>query len=172
MKDKLLIYEFDCLNTLLLTDRKILKKVFSNIIVPRVAYYEFRNRLNDGILQTINSLKRSKFIVLEDFEVNTPEYQFYNSLKKGIECKCRGKCESAAITIALQDHLTILSNHDGDYTEEYNLNRISMIELLTNSYKNNLINMDEAELLWSNMLSSNIIKNKTTFEQYYINRGM
>ena len=75
MKVKLLIYEFDCLNSLLLTDRKILRKVFSNIIVPRVAYYELRNRLNDEILQTINSLKRSKFIVLEDFEINTPEYQ-------------------------------------------------------------------------------------------------
>ena len=107
---------------------------------------------------------------MEDFEINTPEYQFYTSLKKGIECKCRGKCESAAITIALQDHLTILSNHDCDYIEEYNLNSISMIELLTNSYKNNLITIEEAEIIWSNMFTSHIINNKITFEQYYTNR--
>ena len=45
-----------------------------------------------------------------------------------------------------------------------------MIELLTNSYKNNLITIEEAEIIWSNMFTSHIINNKITFEQYYTNR--
>ena len=165
MNNKLLIYELDCLNSLFLTDRKILKKVFSNIIIPRIAYYEFKNRVDGEIQQTIKSLTRSKFVVLEDFEIDSPEYKFYNTLKKGIECKCRGKCESAAITIAKHNNLTILSNHHCDYVKLYNLNTISMIDLLIKSYENELINRDEAEIFWSNM--ENITHYSGSFIDYF-----
>lgn len=166
MKDKLLIYEVDCLNSLFLTDRKILKKVFSNIVIPRIAYYEMENRVDSYIQSTIKSLTRSKFVILEDFEIYTPEYKLYNSLKKGIECKCRGKCESAAITLAKYNSLTILSNHECDYIKKYDLNSISMIDLLMDSYENKLIDMDEAEIFWSNM--GNITHYPGSFSDYYL----
>ena len=116
MNNKLLIYELDCLNSLFLTDRKILKKVFSNIIIPRIAYYEFKNRVDDEIQQTNNNL-------------------------------------------------TILSNHHCDYVKLYNLNTISMIDLLIKSYENELINMDEAEIFWSNM--ENITHYSGSFIDYF-----
>lgn len=168
MKDKLLIYEFDCLNSLFHTDRKILKKLFSNIVIPRIAYYELENRVDTDIQHTIKSLTRSKFVILEDFEVSTPEYKLYTSLKKGIECKCRGKCESAAITLAKYNSLTILSNHECDYVKKYDLNTISMIDLLMNSYEDKLINMDEAEIFWSNM--EKITHYQGSFSDYYLEK--
>lgn len=168
MKDKLLIYEFDCLNSLFQTDGKLLKKVFSNIIIPRIAYNELKNRIDDNIQFKIKSMTRSKFVIMEDFEVYTPEYKLYNSLKKGIECKCRGKCESAAITLAKYNSLTILSNHKCDYIKKYNLNTISMIDVLKESYENELINIDEAEIFWSNM--ENITHYQGSFSDYYLEK--
>ena len=168
MKDKLLIYEIDCLNSLFQTDRKLLKKIFSNIVIPRIAYYELENRMDANILNTIKSLTRSRFVILEDFEILTPEYKLYDSLKKGIECECRGKCESAAITLAKYNSLTILSNHQWDYVKKYNLNSISMVDLLKNSYKNNLINIDEAEIFWSNM--GNITHYSGSFSEYCLEK--
>ncbi len=165
MHEKLLIYEFDCLNLLFLTDRKILKKVFSNIVIPRIVYYEFENRINNEIKQTIKSLTRSKFVLLEDFDIDSPEYKFYSSLKKGVGCKCIGKCESAAITIAKHDKLTILSNNNCDNFKEHNLETISMIDLLINSYTNDLINEDEAEVIWSNI--KEVISYSGNFSDYY-----
>lgn len=167
MHEKLLIYEYDYLNSLFLTDRKILKKVFSNIIIPRIVYNEFRNKINEEVYTTIKSLSRSKFVILEDFEIFSPEYKFYNSLKKGIECKCRGKCESAAITIAKHNSLTILSNHQYEYLKEYDLTRISLEELLTNAYNKELISMDEAEIFWSNIVK--ITNYSGSFSDYYMN---
>lgn len=168
MKDKLLIYEIDCLNSLFQTDRKLLKKIFSNIVIPRIAYYELENRMDANIQNTIKSLTRSKFVILEDFEIYTPEYKLYNSLKKGIECKCRGKCESAAITLAKYNSLTILSNHQCDYVKKYDLNRISMVDLLKNSYENKLIDIDEAEIFWSNM--GNITHYSGSFSEYCLEK--
>ena len=170
MHEKLLIYEYDCLNSLFLTDRKILKKVFANIIIPRIVYNEFRNKVNKEVYSTIKSLTRSKFVILEDFEIFSPEYKFYNSLKKGIECKCRGKCESAAITIAKHNSLTILSNHQCDFLKEYDLSHISMVDLLINAYDNEFINIDEAEIFWSNM--ENITHFSGSFSDYYMKNDM
>ena len=167
MKDKLLIFELDCCNSIFSIDRKILKKVFSNIIIPRIAYDELKNKLDDNIVLTINNLKRSKFVILEDFDVSTPQYNLYRKLKEGIECKCRGKCESAAIIIANENNLTILSNHNRDYVKEYHLNRISMIDMLSNAYENELININEAEIFWSNMKLYTKLVDKSTFLQYY-----
>lgn len=170
MHDKLLIYEYDCLNSLFLTDRKILKKIFSNIIIPRIVYNEFRNIIDKEVYATIKSLTRSKFVILEDFEIFSPEYKFYNSLKKGIECKCRGKCESAAITIAKHNSLTILSNHQRDFLKEYDLSHISLEDLLITAYDKKLINMDEAETIWSNI--ENITDCSGSFSDYYMNKNM
>lgn len=167
MHDKLLIYEFDCLNSIFLIDRKILKKVFSNIIIPRIAYDELKNRMDLEIQRTIKSLTRSKFVILEDFEINSPEFKLYSSLKKGIECRCRGKCESAAITIAKYNSLTILSNHEWDYVDEFDLNYISMSNLLINAYKNELINMKEAEIIWSEIRTN---KDSINFLDFYENQ--
>lgn len=167
MHDKLLIYEFDCLNSIFLIDRKILKKVFSNIIIPRIAYDELKNRMDLEIQRTIKSLTRSKFVILEDFEINSPEFKLYSSLKKGIECRCRGKCESAAITIAKYNSLTILSNHQWDYVDEFDLNYISMSNLLINAYKNELINMKEAEIIWSEIRTN---KDSINFLDFYENQ--
>jgi len=167
LHDKLLIYEFDCLNSIFLIDRKILKKVFSNIIIPRIAYDELKNRMDLEIQRTIKSLTRSKFVILEDFEINSPEFKLYSSLKKGIECRCRGKCESAAITIAKYNSLTILSNHEWDYVDEFDLNYISMSNLLINAYKNELINMKEAEIIWSEIRTN---KDSINFLDFYENQ--
>jgi len=167
LHDKLLIYEFDCLNSIFLIDRKILKKVFSNIIIPRIAYDELKNRMDLEIQRTIKSLTRSKFVILEDFEINSPEFKLYSSLKKGIECRCRGKCESAAITIAKYNSLTILSNHQWDYVDEFDLNYISMSNLLINAYKNELINMKEAEIIWSEIRTN---KDSINFLDFYENQ--
>jgi len=167
LHDILLIYEFDCLNSIFLIDRKILKKVFSNIIIPRIAYDELKNRMDLEIQRTIKSLTRSKFVILEDFEINSPEFKLYSSLKKGIECRCRGKCESAAITIAKYNSLTILSNHQWDYVDEFDLNYISMSNLLINAYKNELINMKEAEIIWSEIRTN---KDSINFLDFYENQ--
>lgn len=169
MKDKLLIYELDCFNSIFSVDRKILKKVFSNIIIPRIAYDELKNKMDNDIVLTIKSLKRSKFVILEDFDISTPEYKLYRKLKDGIECKCRGKCESAAIIIAKENNLTILSNHDRDYVQEYDLNRISLFDMLSLAYEKEMINIDEAEIIWSTMkLYSKLFAN-LTFLEYYEN---
>ncbi|MBE6486124.1 MAG: hypothetical protein E7Z85_04690 [Methanosphaera stadtmanae] len=144
-----------------------MKKVFSNIIIPRIAYDELKNRMDLEIQRTIKSLTRSKFVILEDFEINSPEFKLYSSLKKGIECRCRGKCESAAITIAKYNSLTILSNHQWDYVDEFDLNYISMSNLLINAYKNELINMKEAEIIWSEIRTN---KDSINFLDFYENQ--
>ena len=143
-----------------------MKKIFSNIVIPQIVYYEFRSRLGDEKYRTIKSLRRSKFVLLEDFEVGSPEHKLYKKLKKGIECSCRGRCESAAITIAKYRNYTILSNNDCECVHEYNLDKISVIETLQNAYDNEMINIDEEEIIWSNIKKSNQEIINISFKDY------
>jgi predicted nucleic acid-binding protein len=152
------------LDTIFSIDRVLLKKVCSNIIIPRIVYYEIKNRVDSETQKTIKSLTRSKFVILEDFDIYTPEYKFYKSLIKGIECKCRGKCESAAITIAKENNLTILSNYEKDYITEYNLNTISLVDMLRNAYNTELITLSEAEKVWKKIPNS--IREYSSFAQF------
>lgn len=151
LKNKLLIYEFDCLYSLLTTDNDILTKLFSNIIIPQIVYDEFKSKMDVNLQNTLKRLLKDKFIILEDFEVESPEFNLYKKLIKGIECKSRGKLESAAITIAKYNQLTILSNTKNDYFSEFEISYVLISDFIVNEYHENIITIDEAQILWDNI---------------------
>lgn len=162
LKNKLLIYEYDCLYTLLSTDNDILTKIFSNIIIPQIVYDEFRCKMNIDLQRTLNRMLKSKFVILEDFEVESPEFVLYKKLIKGIECKSRGKLESAAITIAKYNKLTILSNRNQEYLSEFDIQSVFIEDFIFQEYRENIITLDEAQLLLDNIsLSSSKLISKT-----------
>lgn len=151
LKNKLLIYEFDCLYSLLTADNKILTKIFSNIVIPQIVYDEFKCKMGEDLQKSIKKLLKNKFIILEDFEVESDEFLLYKKLIKGIECKSRGKLESAAITIAKYNKLTILSNRNNDNFNEFNIESVQISDFIINEYNDNIITIDEAQLLWDNL---------------------
>lgn len=151
LKNKLLIYEFDCLYSLLTTDNDILTKIFSNIIIPQIVYDEFKCKMNEDMQMKVKQLLKNKFIILEDFEVESQEFILYKKLIKGIECKPRGKLESAAITIAKYNKLTILSNTDNDYFNELDIKFVLISDLIVNGYHDKIITIDEAQVLLDNI---------------------
>ena len=150
LKDKLLIYEFDCLFSLLSTDNKILTKIFSKIIIPQLVYDEFKNKMNDDIQVKVQKLLKEKFIILEDFEVESQEFLLYSKLIKGIKCKSRGRLESAAITIAKHNQLTILSNRNNNL-DEFDVNSVLITDFIVKEYNENIITIDEAQVLCENL---------------------
>lgn len=162
LKDKLLIYEFDCLYSLLSTDNEILTKIFSNIIIPQIVYDEFRCKMNMDLQRRLKRMLKSKFIILEDFEVESQEFCLYKKLIKGIECKSRGKFESAAITIAKYNKLTILSYRNPEYLSEFDIQSVFIGDFIAREYQENIITIDEAQMLLDNLsLSSSKMYLKT-----------
>lgn len=168
LKKKLLIYELDCFYSIFSTDYGIISKIFSNIIIPKIVYDDFKNKINEDMQENIDELLDSKFVVLEDFEVQSKEYTMYKRLIKGIDCKSMGKLESAAITLAKSQDLTILSNSTNDNFNELDIESVLLSDLIFSLYAENVISLDEAEVLWNNLSTSSSKLLSLSFNQYVI----
>lgn len=164
MKHKILIFENDCFETLFSTDIEILNKICSEIVVPIFSFEDFQYTTNKKIIDAIDECISSKLLTVGDFYHDTEEYQLYKKLTKGKNCVCRGKCESMAISLAKFKNLTILSNNNLNFCKEFHIQRLSMVDLITNAYLNNLITIEEAELIWSKLIVKS--NNYTTFTQF------
>lgn len=167
LKNKLLIYEFDCLHSILSIDNEILTKLFNNIIIPQIVYDKFKNKLDKNMQSTVKELSDKKVIIFEDFEVESEQFILYKKLIKGIQCKSMGRLESAAISIAKYNNLTILSNKNNDYLTEFDIKHVLIDDFIVNKYVEESISLDEAELLWKS-ISINFRLLNGTFDKYLV----
>ena len=167
-------YDSDCLSCFLaVRECGILQKLFSKIIVPLVVAHEI---LNPGTPQHIkdnfNDLIKIGFVEVRGMDVNSPEHDLFNDIKRNY--KFMGDGEAAVIALTQENNGVIASNNlrdVKDYVEDYDLNLITTAFILAMAYEKQIKTKRELDQIWTNMMNNgrkrSLPRNVNSFTEYY-----
>ena len=167
-------YDSDCLSCFLaVKECGILQKLFSKIIVPLVVAHEI---LNSGTPQHIrdnfNELINLEFVEVHEMELDSPEHNLFNDIKKNYEFM--GDGEAAVIALTQKNGGVIASNNlkdVKDYVEDYDLNLITTAFILAIAYEKHIKTKEELDKIWTDMINNgrkrSLPRNISSFTQYY-----
>lgn len=162
----------DCLVSFLLIDRlDVLKSVFDKIYMSNKVFDIYTNpSISSDIRDGIKGLVREEFIKVEEISLNTSEFDIYYSLINDRKTdKYIGKGEASTIALAVKHNAIVLCNdcrNVGFYLEKYGLKSLNTADIIKRAYQKKILNMDEAEDLWSQMKKQEVLLPKDTFGQY------
>jgi predicted nucleic acid-binding protein len=175
MCNKPIFYDSDVLICFLeINEQKILKKLFSKIIIPDKVYEELtRKKSHQNVKNNLNLLINDGFVEIEKIEFCTPEYIDYTCMIEGYwtNDKPLGIGEAAAIALALKHFGIVASNNLSDVE---NLSKLDDIPILTFSmilsflFELNLISKVKIESVWKKIIvNTKQILPYDTFDEYY-----
>lgn len=175
MSNKPVFYDSDVLICFLeINKHKILKKLFSKIIIPDKVYDELtRKKSHQNVKNNLKLLINEGFVEVEEIEFCTPEYFDYTCMIEGFwtDDKPIGQGEAAAIALALKHFGIVASNNLSDVE---NLSKLDEIPIITFSmimsfcFELNLMSKGEINVIWQEVLNNtNQILPKQSFDEYY-----
>lgn len=134
---------------------KLLQLLYTQIIIPIYVYKEFEKAPNKELIKQINKLISEKFILVKD--INTPEeyLNFINFKKGNITGRRIGNGEAAAITLAVMNNGILASNNTRDViilVKKFNIEWIKTGDILYEAVNRNIINSNDAEKYWKEMI--------------------
>ena len=175
MSNKPVFYDSDTLICFLAVNEcRILKEMFSKIIVPAPVYHEIINlRKYPNLKEKLNKLIDDNFVEIKDFIFNSPENIKFNLIYKGYwtDGKPIGMGESAAMSFAIENNGIVASNNLNDVREiceKYDLPIITSSMILAFSFELSFNSKDEINRIWDKIHKTTEQKlPKVTFDEYY-----
>ena len=175
MSNKPIFYDSDVLICFLeINEEKILKKLFSKVIIPDKVYEELtRKKSHPNVKNNLRALIDEGFVQIETIEFGTHEYFDYSCMVEGFwsDDVPLGQGEAAAIALALKSFGIVASNNLSDVE---NLTKLDEIPILTFSmimsfcFELNLLSELEIESIWRKILNTTNQKlPKGSFNDYY-----
>ena len=167
-------YDSDCLSCFLaVRECGILQKLFSKVIVPLVVAHEI---LDPGTPQHIrdnfNELVNLEFVEVRGMELDSPEHDLFNDIKRNYEFMGAG--EAAVIALTQENGGVIASNNlrdVKDYVDDYDLNLITTAFILAIAYEKHIKTKEELDKIWTDMINNgrkrSLPRNISSFTQYY-----
>ena len=148
MNNKVLIYDLNYFDSIISNYDKIVKKILPIIHIPQYSYYLIKSKYDNNQKELINKFIQEKYLKIEDIDCDSTEYETFIKLKKGINCQCRSKSESIAITLAKHSDFIVLTKNNDSF-KEFDISTITINNLILNSFNNKSITLEEAEELWT-----------------------
>ncbi len=169
----LIFFDTDCISAFLWVNNECLlsKLYFGNIVIPMQVYNELSNPRVAWMKNRIDTLLNKGVASLEDINVDSKEYDLYYKLTRAPEKKHKiiGKGEAACISLA-KNHSGIIASNNlrdiKDYVEEFGLNYITTGDILVEAYKKGLIDENQANIIWKDMLNKRRKLGASSFTDY------
>ena len=166
---KPIFYDADVLSCFLaIRDVSILKSLFDKIIIP----YDVFNELKRASLfaNDLMYLINEGFIEICDYTSNKKMENFVHSLSNGnLLNKCIGRGEASAIAFAVKYKGILASNNTKDIIDaikKFNIKRIKTGDILVKALDEGIINEDEGNKIWRDMLAKNRYLTAHSFSDY------
>ena len=172
-----LFFDTDCLSAFLwVNETNILHELYGGkIVLPEPVYQELSNPCIPHIKQRADILISSKDISVKAIEAGTEEYRLYSRLVRGEKGKKSiGRGEAGGIALAKTYNGVLASNNYRDiapYVEEYGLQHIDTGQILVEALDKGLINEEEGNKIWREMLEKKRKLPANTFSEYLLNRN-
>ena len=172
-----LFFDTDCLSAFLwVNETNILHELYGGkIVLPEPVYQELSNPCIPHIKQRADILISSKDISVKAIEAGTEEYRLYSMLVRGEKGKkSSGRGEAGGIALAKTYNGVLASNNYRDiapYVEEYGLQHIDTGQILVEALDKGLINEEEGNKIWREMLEKKRKLPANTFSEYLLNRN-
>lgn len=164
-------YDTDCLSCfIVIDDTSILEEQFECIYLPYEVYEEFDRPHIQKLKNRVDNLIDKGFVKIVKFDTDTEDYLLFMKLSSSyFSDKTIGKGEAAVIVHAKKHNGIVASNNTKDvmrYVEKYNLERITVGDILVMALENGLITEKEGNKIWSKMLKWNRWLNAESFTSY------
>ena len=164
-------YDTDCLSCfIVIDDTSILEKQFECIYLPYEVYEEFDRPHIQKLKNRVDNLIDKGFVKIVKFDTDAEDYLLFMKLSSSyFSDKTIGKGEAAVIVHAKKHNGIVASNNTKDvmrYVEKYNLERITVGDILVMALENGLITEKEGNKIWSKMLKWNRWLNAESFTSY------
>lgn len=166
---KPIFFDTDCLSSFLDVGKTdLLELEFSKIIISTVVKDEFDELpINHHIYQGLTRLIKKGFVEVYDMEITSFEYEKYSEFLDDDEDS--GEGELSVIALCIIKNGILASNNFRDvcsYVKKYKLEHITTSRILVNCYNDGHIDLNQANIIWKNMLNKNIRLPEDTFEKY------
>ena len=164
-------YDTDCLSCfIVIDDTSILEEQFECIYLPYEVYEEFDRPHIQKLKNRVDNLIDKGFVKIVKFDTDAEDYLLFMKLSSSyFSDKTIGKGEAAVIVHAKKHNGIVASNNTKDvmrYVEKYNLERITVGDILVMALENGLITEKEGNKIWSKMLKWNRWLNAESFTSY------
>ena len=172
MTTTITIYDSDCISSFLkINEVKLLKKLFSQILVPKQVYDEITTPDSYWQVRKLAiSLKNNGYLKIIPIETSYQSLKNYNSMIKGKWGRPIGRGEAAALSLAILNNGIIASNNLKDVKDIAQKNSIPIMTssiILTALYEKGVLSKSEVESVWAEMKKRDTILPTKTFEIYY-----
>lgn len=168
-----LFFDTDCISAFLwVRNESLLPKLYpGKIVIPRPVYTELCRPTMPHLKQRIDALLAQNLISIRDIEIDSDEYSTYYQLTEAPAKghKIIGNGEAASIALAKKYNGIVASNNLRDikvYISEFGLNHTTTSDILVDAYNKGLITEDEANAIWSGMLSKRRKLGASSFTEY------
>lgn len=165
-------FDTDCLSSFLwINDTNILKELYGGrIVLPEPVYSELSNPAVPHLKQRTDVLISNDVVKVQQLEVDSEEYNLYNSLIKGDNHgKIIGRGEAAGIALAKTFNGILASNNYKDispYIEKYGLRHVDTGMILVEALGRGLITEEDGNVIWKKMLDRNRKLPTSSFSEY------
>lgn len=164
-------FDTDCLSSFLCVGREsILTKLYSNrIMVPQPVYSELV-RVRPFKVKIDLMISKNEITLIQIF-IGTPEADLFFKLTKNPEhgFPILGKGEASAISLAVYNNGYLSSNNYKDirnYIDHYELRNLSTGDIIVEAFHAGIINEDQGNIIWKNMIISRRDLPSQTFSDY------
>lgn len=173
-----LFFDTDCISAFLWVGEEfLLSQLYSTkIIIPQEVYKELSNPSISWMKTKIDILVNQNIAVIESINVGSDEYETYYKLTQkpqGVH-KIIGKGEAASISLAKKHGGIVASNNlkdIKDYIDEFNLKYTTTADILVEAYEKGLINEQQGNTIWMNMLKKRRKIGGASFSDYLLQKN-
>jgi len=159
MKTEPLFFDTDCLSAFLWIENEclLIKLYPGRIVIPSPVYQELCHPGVEHLLKRVDCLLARNEAIKRDIELGSNASIMYDNLSHFPlpEAKLIGRGEAACIALAYDTKGVVASNNLSDvkpYIDKYKLQHITTADILAEAIHVGIINLRQAEVLWSEMI--------------------
>ena len=145
-----IIYDIDCLLYFLKIKRAdLLEKEYKHIIISNKVFNSLNNpSIPDFIKEQLDVLVERKFVKIEEISLNTKAFDLYCEIRNDHKNQVLGDGEASTIAIAIKNNGILAYSNPNDigyYLKKYDLECISLKDILNDLFKNGFVSKKELE---------------------------
>lgn len=170
---KELFIDTDCISAFLwVGNESLLSQLYpGKVVMPKPVYDEIDRPNLSWMKVRVDSMIRAGKLTVVNLTAGTEEFELYYKLTENPDegHKSIGNGEASSIALAKARNGIVASNNFKDilsYIKEYSLEYITTADILVEAYHSGIINENQGNLIWANMLKKRRRLGAPSFSDY------